>query len=119
MPQSIRIGTATARAGETAWGEIPVPDRVARQLRPPLVAVVNGTASGPTVYVGAGAHGDEFNAMEAVRRAVLRLRPEGVRGTVVFVPLQNRAAFEIPDCLAAILDRSEQAEPLASAVDSS
>jgi len=94
MPKTIRIGTATARPGELTWGEIPVSAGVRDAIRPPLVAVANGTDSGPVVYVGAGAHGDEFNAMEAVRQAALWLRPQGMRGTVVFVPLQNRAAFD-------------------------
>ena len=94
MPDIIRIGSAAANKGEKVWGEIPVPAAYVDQIKSPRVVLVNGTSDGPIVYIGAGTHGDEFNSIEAVRRAAISLDPGSVRGAVVFVPTHNRAAFE-------------------------
>ena len=93
MKSTLSIGTATAGPGQKVWGEIPIADAYGAQLEPPRVVVVNGTGDGPTIYIGAGAHGDEYNAIEAVRRAALDLDPGALRGQVIFVPTQNSAAF--------------------------
>lgn len=89
-----QVGTVVARKGQKVWGEIPIPSNYASQIAAPWVAVVRGLKSGPTVYVGAGTHGDEFNSIEAVRRVALQLDPMSVTGTVVLVPIHNRTAFE-------------------------
>jgi predicted deacylase len=94
MERELKIGTAVARRGEKVWGEIPVSGTYAADIRSPWVAVVRGLAEGPTVYVGAGTHGDEFNSIEAVRRVAFSLDPVAITGNVVLVPVQNRAAFE-------------------------
>lgn len=94
MPETLCIGSAKASKGQKVWGEIPVPAGFEDHLRPPLLAIVRGSSGGPTVYIGAGTHGDEFNSIEAVRRVALQLEPNAVRGTVILLPLHNRAAFE-------------------------
>lgn len=94
MLETIRVGSALAKRGEKAWGEIPIPNACKDQVRPPKILLLNGIARGPTVYIGAGAHGDEFNAIEAVRRAATSLAPQWMKGVAILVPVQNRAAFD-------------------------
>lgn len=88
------FGTAAAAPGRTAWGTLVIPAPYRDRIKAPSVAVVRGDEPGPVLYVGAGAHGDEFNAIEAVRRATSALDPKSIRGTVVLVPVQNVSAFE-------------------------
>ncbi len=56
---------------------------------------VEGRQPGPHLLVTGGVHGDEFEPMAAVRRLLLRLRPEGLRGRVTLVPVVNEPAFRI------------------------
>src|SRR5438874_109419 len=53
------------------------------------VRVISGERRGPTLYLGAGMHGDEYSAMEVVRRALSRIDVGGLTGTVIGVPIQN------------------------------
>ena len=94
MHDAIRVGSALAKRGEKVWGEIPLPDAGKDRVKPPKILLLNGVAEGPTVYVGAGAHGDEFNAIEALRRAAATLDPQSLKGAAILVPVQNRAAFD-------------------------
>ena len=88
------FGTVAAVRGQMVRAELPLPDAVRGQVKAPSIAVIRGEEPGPVLYIGAGAHGDEFNAIEAVRRATSTLDPQTIRGTVILVPVQNVAAFE-------------------------
>ncbi|MGH0035443.1 MAG: succinylglutamate desuccinylase/aspartoacylase family protein [Myxococcota bacterium] len=57
------------------------------------VTVVHGSAPGPTLCLTAGIHGDEIIGIEVVRRVVAQLEPDGVRGTVIGVPVVNPLGF--------------------------
>src|SRR5579884_3964860 len=57
------------------------------------VEVIAGKRKGPTVFVGAGQHGEEPAGMVAVSSVMRRLAPEDVKGTVIAVPLQNPPAW--------------------------
>ena len=94
MPDTVQVGSARAERGEKVWGELPVPEAQREALRPPWVVVVHGAADGPTVYIGSGTHGDELNSIEATRRTALELDPRSVHGTVILVPVHNRASFD-------------------------
>jgi uncharacterized protein len=94
MGDSRMFGTVAPAPGEMVRGELPIPVLHRDRIKPPSFVVIRGGSAGPVLYVGAGAHGDEFNAIEAVRRATLALDPRAVRGTIIFVPVQNIAAFE-------------------------
>jgi predicted deacylase len=53
------------------------------------VAVVNGAAPGPTLYLQAGLHGDEMTGIEICRRVLQELDPQTMAGAVIAVPLAN------------------------------
>lgn len=56
------------------------------------VAMIRGTADGPTVYLQAGLHGDELTGIDICRRALRAIDPGELAGTVVSVPLANPPA---------------------------
>jgi hypothetical protein len=89
----VTVGTATARRGATAYGEIVVPAGVDSGTRI-AVAVVNGARPGPVLAVVSGAHGTEYASILAVSRLVGMIDPATLAGTVILVPLVNVASFE-------------------------
>ena len=93
MPQTLKVGTALAGPGEKTSGVIAIPEKFREELLPVDIVLVNGTQDGPTVYIGAGTHGDEFNSMETCRKASLMLQPQDLRGAVIFAPCHNGAAL--------------------------
>lgn len=84
--QSFRPGTKQrflVHVGELATGS---------QLAIPII-VIAGTRSGPTVFIGAGQHGEEPAGMAAVAAVAQRLTADSVKGTVIAVPVQNPPAW--------------------------
>jgi predicted deacylase len=57
------------------------------------VWVIAGTRPGPTVFVGAGVHGEEPAGMAAVAAVARRLDPREVKGRIVAVPIVNPGAW--------------------------
>jgi predicted deacylase len=61
------------------------------EMRP--VTTVTGANPGPVLFVGAGVHGGEYPAIEAVIRLSTTLDPMSVAGTVILMPVLNLPAF--------------------------
>jgi hypothetical protein len=55
--------------------------------------IVAGGSPGPTVLITAGIHAAEYTGIEAAIRVGRSLDPARVRGTILIVPLLNRAGF--------------------------
>lgn len=62
-------------------------------LTTPILILTGAADSGPTVFIGGGAHGDEYNGMEIVRQVACQISPQSLRGQLVVIPIQNRLAF--------------------------
>ncbi len=57
------------------------------------VWVIAGKRPGPTVYVGAGVHGEEPAGMAAVAGVARKLDPKDVKGTIIAAPIVNPGAW--------------------------
>lgn len=66
-------------------------DALANEQR--AVTTVTGAAPGPVVFVGAGVHGGEYPAVEAVIRLSSMIHPAELRGTLILMPVLNLPAF--------------------------
>lgn len=89
---SIRLGSARARRGEKAWGQMRVRHN-GREVRLPVV-VVHGAKAGEHVVLLANQHGNEVNGVEAQRRFCEWVQPRQVQGTIFAVLSANpRAAL--------------------------
>src|SRR5215831_17670962 len=88
------VGTAKATRGQTAFGAIEVPAGSDAALSIP-VAVVHGARPGPVLAIVSGAHGTEYTSIIAVERLIGQLDAAQVAGTVILVPLVNRASFDL------------------------
>jgi len=82
------VGNATAQAGTTATGVIPVPAGSDSALDIP-VAVIRGVRPGPVVAFVAGSHGTEYSSIIAMQRLIPRLDASKMSGTVIIVPIIN------------------------------
>jgi hypothetical protein len=91
--QTFAVGTARAERGRTATGYIEVPAGADPATSIPVV-IVNGARPGPVLAIVSGAHGTEYASIIAVERLIGALDPAQVSGTVVLLPLVNRASFE-------------------------
>ncbi len=91
--QTLTVGTATARRGETATGVIHVPAGRDPALDIPVV-VVNGAKPGPVLALVSGLHGTEYASIIALEKVIGRLRPADISGSVIIVPLVNVPSFE-------------------------
>lgn len=58
------------------------------------VVVIRGEERGPTICLTAGVHGDELNGVEIVREVLDGVRPRGMQGTLLGVPIVNIHGFQ-------------------------
>lgn len=88
----IQLGTAKARPGQKAWGQIHV--REGRKYVRLPACVIHGARPGEHVVLLANQHGVELNGVEAIRRLCEEIDPKKLKGTVFAVPSANpRAAM--------------------------
>ncbi|HEY3121643.1 MAG TPA: M14 family metallopeptidase [Vicinamibacteria bacterium] len=91
--ETFTVGTARAERGQKATGAIEVPAAGDPATSIPVV-VVHGARPGPVLAIVSGAHGTEYASIIAVEKLIERLDPAQVSGTVILVPLVNRASFD-------------------------
>src|SRR5213596_257523 len=87
------VGTATAQRGQRALGVLNVPAGIDAGYDMP-VAVVHGARPGPVLAIVSGAHGTEYASIIAVEKLIRDLDAGQIAGTVILVPLVNRASFD-------------------------
>lgn len=78
----------TIGRGEKKAFSLPVKDG-----QPLQGVAVCGEHPGKTLLITAGVHGCEYVGIEAMRRFVRQLQPQGLCGQVVVLPLVNRSGF--------------------------
>ncbi len=89
---SLTIGSASARAGQSASGFIDVPAGVDAATRIPIT-IVRGAQPGPTLALIAGTHGSEVAPIVALERVRPMIDPATLRGTVLIVHVANMPSF--------------------------
>ncbi len=87
------VGTATAKRGAVAYGEVAVPPNSDAGYSIP-VAVIHGARPGRVVAFVAGSHGTEYASVVALTRLITRIEPGKLAGTVIVLPLLNVASWE-------------------------
>jgi predicted deacylase len=91
------LGTASAAPGEMDSGRLQVGEtRDGGDFGLP-VAVINGATDGPTLYVQAVSDGDELNGLGVLQRAIPRISPEELSGTILVTGIVNYYAFQMAE----------------------
>jgi predicted deacylase len=91
--ETLTVGTAAARRGETARGFLEVAPGGDAALRIP-VAVVHGSKPGPVLALVAGSHGTEYASIVALVDLIDALDAREIAGSVIVVPIVNMPSFE-------------------------
>ncbi|MFO8114051.1 MAG: M14 family metallopeptidase [Halorubrum sp.] len=89
----MKVGTAEADPGETATGYRTVTDLPVGGSERLPVTVLNGSDTGPTVWVTGTIHGDEPTGTEVIHDVTDRVDVDELAGTVVCLPVMNPAGF--------------------------
>jgi predicted deacylase len=88
-----RIDGRIAAPGTTQQFLLEISEAYTAQPVDIAVTVIRGSEPGPALFLTGAIHGDELNGVEIVRRVMLGLSPEKIRGTLVCVPVVNRFGF--------------------------
>jgi len=67
---------------DDAWGVIPFP-----------IAIIRGNELGPTVFLNAAVHGDEYEGPIVLNEMIRELNPEDIAGRLIFLPCANAPAL--------------------------
>lgn len=100
--KNITIGGTTVKPGQNKLVHINIDRLPTGTLIDIPVYVFNSKASGPTVLIQAGLHGDEINGIEVVRRMIAEKQFNLLKGAVIAVPILNIFGFihfsrDVPD----------------------
>ena len=89
----MEIGSATAAAGERSTGYLDVTGLPTGGTERLPVVIARGETDGPTLWVTGGVHGNEMTGVAASQDVLAEGVPNGLRGTVVCVPICSPAAL--------------------------
>jgi len=93
MSEKVTVGEVTAEPGTKKLGFIKVAEKASMPVKLP-VFVVNGSTTGPKLWVQGGIHGDEHEGPQAIIRLARKMDPDKLNGTLIAVPVVNTLAFE-------------------------
>ena len=88
----VTVGTATARPGQKATGNLQIPAGSDVAVDIPVI-VINGAKPGPTLALLSGAHGTEYASIIALEKLISSRDFPDLAGALIVVPLFNVAAF--------------------------
>ncbi|NES70002.1 MAG: succinylglutamate desuccinylase/aspartoacylase family protein [Okeania sp. SIO2D1] len=89
----IEIGGLIIPPAQRQRIEIPVARLPTQTLITLPVTVINGSHTGPILWLSAAIHGDEINGVEIIRQVLQKISPSLLRGTIIAVPIVNIFGF--------------------------
>jgi len=93
--ERFEVGGNEIALGERKLVVLPV-SRLSNHTQVTLpVQVIRGHSRGRVLAVTAAVHGDELNGVEIIRRLTRMIRPEGLAGTLMCVPVVNGYGFVV------------------------
>ncbi|HEX4825521.1 MAG TPA: succinylglutamate desuccinylase/aspartoacylase family protein [Candidatus Polarisedimenticolaceae bacterium] len=87
------VGGRDVRPGTTVEFQLKISEYYTASPVNVPVTVIRGEEDGPVVFLTAAIHGDELNGIEIVRRTMLGIGHDRIRGALVCVPVVNRFGF--------------------------
>ena len=89
----IRVSGAEIPPGSRKRVELPTARLATGSEMAVPVEVVHGKRPGPRLWLSGAVHGDELNGIEIIRRVLMEVKPGGLRGTLLAVPIVNVFGF--------------------------
>lgn len=90
----LQVGTARAAPGQKVRGTLKVGEDVDGTPLALPIAIIAGRKPGPTVWLTALTHGDEYGGARALQEVVHAFDPEEMSGAVIAMMVTNPAAFQ-------------------------
>jgi len=90
----ITVGDLTVAPGRKDRGFWHISSRTGGQPVSVPITVINGLEPGPTIWIHAGLHGDEYQSIAAAMELATTIRPEDIGGQIVLVTVLNPPALE-------------------------
>ncbi|MBM3240586.1 deacylase [Candidatus Poribacteria bacterium] len=91
--KDIKIDAIVAKPGQKTQGYLTVGEmQDGNPMRLP-VAIINGAAAGPLLYIQAASDGNELNGIAVIQAVLRKIEPSRLRGGIIAVPLVNYHAF--------------------------
>src|SRR5262249_17424097 len=87
------VGGREVRPGTTVEFQLKISEFYTASPVNVPVTVIRGPEDGPIVFLVAAIHGDELNGVEIVRRSLLGIAHDRIKGALVCVPVVNRFGF--------------------------
>jgi uncharacterized protein len=92
-PAALQVGDTTIYPGQRQQIDLPVARLPTQTLLSLPITVINGTRSGPCLWLSAAIHGDELNGVEIIRQVLEQVKPKALCGTLLAVPIVNVFGF--------------------------
>ncbi|MFV8818590.1 succinylglutamate desuccinylase/aspartoacylase family protein [Haliea sp. E17] len=89
----LEIGGRIITPGERTTVDIPVAPMYTHDDLSISAQVVRGKRAGPVLFISAAVHGDEINGVEIIRRLLRHKALNGMRGTLIAIPIVNVYGF--------------------------
>jgi predicted deacylase len=86
---NFEIGGKSIDAGTRQLVELSMPELAAHTAMKMPVHVIHGKEEGPTLFLAAAIHGDEWNGIEIIRRFLKTKSLARMKGTLLAVPVVN------------------------------
>lgn len=93
LGKPITVGGVAIAPGKKQRLEIPVARLPTQTVLSLPITVINGTRSGPCLWLSAAIHGDEINGVEVIRQVLTQIKPRQLQGTLIAVPIVNIFGF--------------------------
>jgi predicted deacylase len=94
MPETLKVGTATAKRGELKKGVIKGIELNTTTAIDIPVLVMNGSEEGPTLLMVSTQHGIEIQGIEVILKVMReRVNPKSLHGAIIGIPVENPLAF--------------------------
>ncbi len=89
----LQIGNVTVSPGQHQQIDLPVARLPTQTMLSLPITVMNGTQSGPSLWLSAAIHGDEINGVDIIRQVLAQVNPETLQGRLLAVPIVNVFGF--------------------------
>lgn len=92
---TVEIGSARAKPGEIVYGVFDAMGLPTGGMESFPVIIAQGKRDGPTLWLTAGIHGDEFTGLQVIYRLIQPELAARMQGTLVAIPALNPAGLRI------------------------
>ena len=93
MKTDLKVENVVARPGAVEYGFLEAGEMQDGMSAKLPVAIINGIADGPILYIQSASDGNELNGIAVVHHLLDTISPDELRGGIIVIPIVNTFAF--------------------------